>query len=327
MRNEGPFIIEWVCWYRMLGFEILVATNDCTDHSIQMLDAFAAAGWLQHAPHQPREGQAPQKSALRKIMNHPLTAQVDWTLICDVDEFLVLHAHDTIADLIGPPPHDFMAMVFNWKCFGQGEWERYQDGIVHRQFRRCGMGHLPVNRSIKSMVNNPLEWERLGTHFPHGFRGDWSAPQARVVNPSGKVLAQFNTPENYPIRYIEQDQIDHEVAQMNHYIIRSKESYDHKRDIVTAAGFKIRYTDDFYKRYNRNGMRDTSAIRFQERFAQMHAEALQLPDVLRLHHICCAEYVARMAIKRGEKPEADPRYQHHQKIAMRVAATRGEGQK
>ena len=322
MRNEGPFIVEWVCWYRMLGFEVLVATNDCTDHSVALLDAFQSAGWLTHAPHKPREGQPPQKSALRKIITHPLTAEVDWTLICDVDEFLVLHHHETIAGLIGPAPHDFMAMVFNWKCFGQGEWDRYQDGIVHRQFRRCGMGHLPMNRPFKTLLRNPTDWNRLGAHFPHGFRGDWAAHDSRVVTPSGTPLPQFNAPENHPIRFLEKEQIDHETAQMNHYIIRAKESYDHKRDILTAAGFKLRYTDEFYNRYNRNGMRDVTAARFQDRFAAMHAKALELPEVLRLHHICCAEYVVRMAQKRGEDPEADPRYLHHMQVANRVASNR-----
>ena len=46
MRNEGPFIVEWVCWYRMLGFDVLIATNDCTDHSVALLDRLAEEGWL-----------------------------------------------------------------------------------------------------------------------------------------------------------------------------------------------------------------------------------------------------------------------------------------
>tara|TARA_R110002051_G_scaffold292899_1_gene357842 strand:+ start:1971 stop:2981 length:1011 start_codon:yes stop_codon:yes gene_type:complete len=322
MRNEGPFIVEWVCWYRMLGFEILVATNDCTDHSVALLDALQDAGWLTHAPHIPREDQPPQKSALRKIANHPLTATVDWTLICDVDEFLVLHRHETIAELIGPPPHDYMAMVFNWKCFGHGEWDHYQDGLVHRQFRHCGMGHLRINRPIKVMLRNPTQWNRLGAHFPHGYRGDWAAQESRVVTPSGTTLPQFNDPANHPIRFLAQDQIDHKTAQMNHYIIRSKESYDHKRGIPSAAGFKDRYTDEFFNRYNRNGMRDLSAAWFQDRFAATHGLALKIPDVARLHHICCAEYVARMARKRGDDPDVDPRYLHHMAIANRVTANR-----
>ena len=49
MRNEGPFLVEWVCWYRMLGFtDLLIVTNDCTDHSPELLDHLAQAGWVHH---------------------------------------------------------------------------------------------------------------------------------------------------------------------------------------------------------------------------------------------------------------------------------------
>ena len=323
MRNEGPFIVEWVCWYRMLGFDILVASNDCTDHTTDLLDAFADAGWLTHVPHKPRAGQPPQRSTLRKVIKHPMTAAADWVLHCDVDEFLVLHKHDTIADLMGPPPYDFQAMIFNWKCFGQGSWDKYQDGLVHRQFQRCGIGHLGFNRSIKTILHKPLAFNRLGAHFPHGFQGDWDDPNNRVVTPSRTTLPQFQVRENHAIRLTEKDQIDHEVAQMNHYILRSRESYDYKKGSPAAGDLKDRYTDEFWNRHNRNGMRDETAMRFKDRFSAVHAQALALPNVLRLHHINCADYVGAMAIKRGDDPLDDHRFLHHLGVAERVAANRG----
>ncbi|MDG0989783.1 MAG: hypothetical protein P8Q57_06545 [Yoonia sp.] len=66
-----------------------------------------------------------------------------------------------------------------------------------------------------------------------------------------------------------------------------------------------------------------TGMRFKDRFAAMHAEALTLPDVLRLHHICCAEFVVTLCRKAGTDPETDPRYQHHMRVAARVAANRG----
>jgi hypothetical protein len=45
MRNEGPFIVEWVAWYRRLGFsDIVVVTNNCTDRSADLLDGPRLAG-------------------------------------------------------------------------------------------------------------------------------------------------------------------------------------------------------------------------------------------------------------------------------------------
>lgn len=77
MRNEGAFIVEWVSWYRMLGFEILVVTNDCTDHSVELLSALERAGWLTHQAHTPTPGQPPKRSAYNSMRAHPLIAAVD----------------------------------------------------------------------------------------------------------------------------------------------------------------------------------------------------------------------------------------------------------
>ena len=96
MRDEGPFIVEWVAWYRMLGFEILVATNDCSDHSPALLDALEAAGWVKHIRHDPPVGEPPQKAAHKVLSRHPDLLSADWVLSCDVDEFLVLHVADNI---------------------------------------------------------------------------------------------------------------------------------------------------------------------------------------------------------------------------------------
>jgi hypothetical protein len=70
-------------------------------------------------------------------------------------------------------------------------------------------------------------------------------------------------------------------------------------------------------------MRDVTATRFNDRFAKIHAEALALPDVLRLHHICCADYVAELNKSAGTDPDNDERYLHHLKVAVRVATNRG----
>lgn len=49
MRNEGQFILEWVAYFRTLGFdEILVMTNDCDDGSDKMLDRLEKMGELMH---------------------------------------------------------------------------------------------------------------------------------------------------------------------------------------------------------------------------------------------------------------------------------------
>ncbi|MEL7000367.1 MAG: glycosyltransferase family 2 protein, partial [Pseudomonadota bacterium] len=46
MRNEAPYVLEWVAYHRIIGFDhIVVCTNDCDDNTPALLDAIAELGW------------------------------------------------------------------------------------------------------------------------------------------------------------------------------------------------------------------------------------------------------------------------------------------
>ncbi len=45
MKNEGPFILEWVAWQRLMGVDrILVFINDCDDGTDTLLDELDRVG-------------------------------------------------------------------------------------------------------------------------------------------------------------------------------------------------------------------------------------------------------------------------------------------
>lgn len=308
MRNEGPFIVEWVVWYRMLGFEVIVATNDCTDRSPQLLEALADAGWVRHISHSPPIGTPPQKAAHKLLSQHRMVRDADWVLTCDVDEFLVLHATDTILEFVGTGPWDYLGVAFNWKTFGSGGWKRYQPGLVHEQFRRAGITRLPVNRPFKSMFRQPKMFNRIGAHTPHGFKGDWTDDENAWLNSDGREIPQFRNPDNHPVRMVEPEQITHETAQMNHYVLRSVEHYEAKKGTPSAAALADRYDDDFFERRDRNGMLDITATRFTPIFRPLWETAMAAPGVERLHHLCCADYIERLCKHHGTEHRTDTRW-------------------
>ena len=311
IRNEGPFIVEWVSWYRMLGFEVLIATNDCTDHSPQLLDRLAEEGWLIHAPHTPRGTEPPKQSAYRTGRRHPLTKAMDWVLVCDVDEFLVLHKAETIQEFIGDGDRDFLGMAIQWKCFGTGGWKKYRDRLVHRQFRRAARADLGINGPFKSLFRRPLDFCRWGDHTPYQFTGRWGADSNVWVDCEGRVIERFSDPEEHPIRHMAVAKVTHATAQMNHHVIRSDESFDLKRGRPSATAKKDRHTQAFYKRRNRNETRDLSAYRFSARFDPIYAKAMALPGVRHLHHLCCADYVRTLCENQGREHERDRRWRRH----------------
>ena len=319
MRNEGAFIVEWVTWYRMLGFQVMVATNDCTDHSVALLERLADAGWLTHFSHSPGN-MSPKGSAHRDMRKRPEVAATDWLMICDVDEFLVIHRGDgsigSLFDVIG---RDFLGVVFHWQCFGTGGHTTYADGLVHRQFLRRGTARHAVNTSFKSLFKSPLRYKRYSDHSPFDFDGVLGEGANNFVNAEGQIIQRFLTHE-HPIRFADLDDITTVNAQLNHYIIRSDESFDLKRGMISASAKVDRYTDRFYKARNRNGIQDSAALAYTARFAPLHKAAMALPGVHRLHHLCCADYVVRLCAKKGADHRIDPRYKFHLAAAQTGAA-------
>ena len=114
-----------------------------------------------------------------------MVRRADWLLVCDVDEFLVIHkGSGLIHELIGKTPKDapFLAMAFNWRIFGTGGVKAFEDRPVHQQFGlalppgRAGFGQInPARMSLmasqvsdafgtKTRVNADAVWN--GSFLP-----------------------------------------------------------------------------------------------------------------------------------------------------------------
>ncbi len=318
MRNEGPFLLEWVCWYRMLGFtDILIVTNDCTDHSPELLDALQRAGWVTHLRCDVPPGEKIVARKLKLARSQPQVRRADWVLVCDVDEFLVIHrGAGLIGDLV--PPADqapFLGMAINWRVFGTSGHKTWSDGLVHRDFRRAGPLSHPISRWVKTIHRHADWFQSLGEHGPRDLylpdTGlDWGAPGMAWVNAEGANIAEWQ-PEGRYLRTLPLALVTYKIAQMNHYMLRSDESFGLKRGTLSSVALADRYNGKYYRSANRNEERDSSALRYSDVFDQVHAQSMALPDVWRLHHLCCIDYLHRLSQKSGRSLKDDPRFAHH----------------
>lgn len=319
MRNEGPFIVEWVCWYTLLGFsDLVVVTNDCTDYSPQLLDALQRAGWLVHMRCDVPAGGKVVAEKLRMARKTPQVRRADWVLVCDVDEFLVVHdGQGKLPDLLGPNP-DFLAMAINWRVFGTGGQTKWQDGFTHRQFTQAGPTAHWISSWIKMIHRDPTGFRALGEHGPRkadpALAGRASCG-ALLVN--SDLVPVPGWPDGPYLRQLPAHLVTHRRAQMNHYMLRSEESWSLKRGTPSAVQGADRYNDRYYRSTNRNELTDQSALRHQAEFDALFATAMSLPEVARLHHLCCADYVTHLALKAGRNPQDDPRLSHHLAAAAR----------
>lgn len=328
MRNEGPFIVEWVCWYRMLGFtDVVVVTNDCTDRSPELLDILAAAQWLHHIRCDVPSGRQITMRKLRRAKDHKSVRRAAWVMVCDVDEFLVIHKGDgligDLLDLTTQTPA-YLGMSINWRVFGTSGRAAFEDSPVHRQFvYSCPTRHR-VSRSVKSIFRQPKQFAGLAEHGPRGldlahFGAAWGAPGLDWVTPEGKSIPNW-TPDGKYMRDMPPKLISHQVAQINHYMVRSDETFSLKHKTLSPVASRNRYTKSYYNRANSGAEPDASAFRYSDRFDAMHALAWAIPGVARLHYLCCADHLRLIAEKHGRDIADDPRHRAYLELAANPPA-------
>lgn len=322
MRNEGPFIVEWVAWYRRLGFtDIVVVTNNCADRSVDLLDALQAAGWVHHIRHDVPPGDPITAPKLAAAKRHEAVRRAAWVMVCDVDEFLVIHRGDgLLADLLAPHvapdgAPQILGMSINWRVFGTDGQRQFLDTPVHRQFFWACNAQARLSRAVKSIHRAPKWFKSLGEHGPKGLSlrhasRAWGDPGMVWVNADGRALAQW-TPDGDYLRMLGTGEASHATAQINHYMLRSIETFSLKKGTLSPVALKNRYVPKYYTEANQSDEMDDSALRHAADFDAVHDAAMALPGVARLHHLCCADHLRLIAEKAGRNVGDDPRHAAH----------------
>ncbi|WP_417258196.1 glycosyltransferase family 2 protein [Celeribacter sp.] len=322
VRNEGPFLLEWLAWQKMLGFDdVLFVHNDCTDHSAEMMRVLADAGWCLEHEHVPGD-KAPVRSGLDAMRAHPVMEETDWLFICDVDEYLIPKVGNrTVAAFLKGKEDRFAGIAVQWKVFGTSGLILYEDTFLHQTFLRGAKTKSFPNGFFKSFLYKPTRFRKFSPHSPRGieFEGTWGEPPNQWGRANGRA---FDLDPNGEHRQrTKRPYITHDGAQLNHYVTKWIESVGYKLGNVCPLrkGDVPRYSEEFFEIHDRNDEYDGKALRFDERFEAVYAQIASVPRVMELHHLCCADYIKAMHEKRGTKVEEDERYTKHMEQAAALA--------
>lgn len=314
--DEGPFLVEWVAWQRMLGFtDVVVVTNDCTDASPALLDAMAAQGWLVHLRCDVPSGERITATKLAAAKRLPQVAGADWVMVADVDEFLNIHrGAGRLDDLLGGFDEPFLGMSIPWRVFGTMGRTRWEDGLQHRMHSRAADAGHKLSGWVKSIHGHPDWFMRLGEHSPKKLKPqrmrDWGLRGMRWITPAGRELSGW-TPEDDSLRTLPPSLRGFQVAQVNHFMLRNRESFGLKQGTLSPVAGKDRYNDEYFEVADRNEVEDVTILRHAAAFDAVHAPMMAVEAVARLHHRACADYVARLVAKAGGDPRGDARWQGH----------------
>jgi hypothetical protein len=294
MRNEGPFVLEWIAHHRALGVTAFVTvTNDCDDGTDTLLDRLAEAGEVVHLRQSAPAGKV-QWAAFALAERTDEVAGADWVLAIDCDEFVNLRPPlAALPDLVAASG-GADAIVLPWRFFGHAGQMRFSEDAVTERFTRA----IPedalfpgVARSFKTLARwNGGPFRRLGIHRPKGGGG----PPPVWVDGSGRRLPDDMAGDDGRILLMT-PRIESARVQLNHYSLRSTEDFLVKRarGLPNRAGKKIDAA--YWAERNFNNVEDASIARHRKGTGQELARLLALPGVAGAQAAAVAAHRARIA--------------------------------
>lgn len=231
MKNEGPFILEWIAHHQAIGFDdIIVYTNDCTDGTDTMLDLLMQKGIVTHRQNNFRDmGLKPQHAALQMAEEEPVIRNAKWVTCIDVDEYVNIKTGDGTLDALFAAVPDANLISMTWRLFGNGDVHEFEDRPITRQFLCCAaeMTRKPHQAwGFKTLFLNNDIFRKLGVHRPKGLNPQlWE--EIDWVNGSGQRMPKTMFRNGWRSTA---DTYGYDLVQLNHYAVRSAESFLVKRD-------------------------------------------------------------------------------------------------
>ncbi|WBU61269.1 glycosyltransferase family 2 protein [Paracoccus albus] len=225
VKDEGPFVLEFVAHHRVLGFDAIhVASNDCSDGTDLLLDALAGNGAIKHLRNELTPGERPQRRAYEKMREAFGTDDADWVMALDVDEFLFVDTGTgRVGDLTALAGAKVDVIALSALSFGTSDSESWQPGLVTEQFVRRLPSDSAANAPVKSLSRGRGRWRGIQNHHPVGYRGQGDIT---VMRGDGAVMTIANDDKIWThLRNFPPGLIAHDGAWYNHYPVKSIDSF------------------------------------------------------------------------------------------------------
>jgi glycosyltransferase involved in cell wall biosynthesis len=255
-KNEGRFLPEWLAHYLSLGLDqIFLFDNESSDQTAQVLEAAGRSFPVTRIAWRCREEVSPQLTAYRYALKK-LARGFDWICFFDCDEFLVLRVDEDIHEFLQRFDRSVGALAINWLSFGSSGRVKNDYALVADAFRKGSRRHWGNNRHIKTIARVPAILS-MGIH-------DCVLKRGAYIHPDGQPLVM-------PVARGIANRIDHSLAQLNHYQIKSKADFDEKIQRGRAGKAKndpSRFRADpekFFNKLDRNAETYTDIDRNSER--------------------------------------------------------------
>ncbi|WP_370401728.1 glycosyltransferase family 2 protein [Sulfitobacter sp. JB4-11] len=295
VKNEGPFLLEWIAFQRVIGVtDFLFYSNDCTDATDRLLDQLATHGILAHLPN-PATNRNYQMQALKDAKKQKVVKQADWVWVADVDEFLNIHVGDHTIPALIAACGDPQAISVTFQFFANNGVEAFEDRPVIEQFQHSHNPDIWCDQTaieVKSLVRRDFPLSYYGAHRPFHDEEKHPAPQwtdgsGRPVPPRFRKRANKRRIRAFPARHARGH------ATLNHYALRSLDSYLVKNDRGDVNREHRAFDDSYWRERNDGGFHDPSILRYAEPLKAEMDRLKSMPGVADLHQEAVALHRAK----------------------------------
>jgi hypothetical protein len=298
MKDEGPFLIEWVAHHLAVGFtDLVVYTNDCSDGTDDMLIRLEELGLVHHRRNDIPEGLKPQPSALNHAQDEPIVQQSDWVMVFDADEFLSIRYGDGTIDGLISAAKDRGAngIVVTWRIFGSGgivEWSR---APVTEQYLMAAPTTWNKGWGVKTLFTFDADYWKLGIHRPKMKNRHIDTPFPDTVqwlNGSGLPMEDYFKFRGW--RSITRT-VGYDWVQLNHYAVKSVDNNAIRKMRGNVNNKKDKYNSDYWSLQDRNEVRDETMLRYSAERNRIIDILLGDPVLAGLHNAAVERAEARLA--------------------------------
>ena len=215
IKNESTYILEWIAYHLLVGVEHFYIADNCSDDGqYQLLEALNELGIITLIHQGNLEKSSAQVAAYNKIIQMSVDKSKLIAFI-DGDEFIAINDlkkfNKELDVLISDDQYG--AMALNWKTFGSSGKAKYEDKLVIERFLQCGNDQYRGNWTIKT-ISKPTFVERQLIHHAVLKKGQYKHVSLDKIS--------FENGKNEGPRTTD---FDYNVAQVNHYVIKSKEEF------------------------------------------------------------------------------------------------------
>lgn len=222
MKNEGPYLREWIEHHRLVGVEkFYLYNNDSTDDTVEILKPYVKSGLVELVDFPGDKKQIPAYNDC--VARHKMDTK--WLAFIDLDEFIIPdRCGNTIMDFLDKQPESVTQVWIRWVMYGSNGHKKKPQGLVSESY---------THRARKQT------W-----HYKS------------IVNP--RVV--FSTSCHQQVVAKRTKLIPTKEIRINHYFCKSWEEYSTRAARGSAYGGNAagakRYTSAFFEARDKNEVED-----------------------------------------------------------------------